>query len=208
MRDRQRLLIGPWNHGGMARGNPIGDYDFGMRATGAVHRRGRHPTALVRPLAARHRQRHRRREPPVRLFVMGANVGGTSRSGRSRAPTGRSGILHSGGRANTLNGDGALSRESPAQRAARFVRLQPAQPRADAWAAASAATPSSRSAAPTISAPIEAREDVLVYTTPPLEQPVEVTGPVKLILHASTARPTPTGRRNSSMSRPAATRAT
>ncbi len=38
---------------------------------------------------------------------------------------------------------------------------------------------------------VEEREDVLVYSTPPLEQDVEVTGPVKLILWAaSSARDT------------------
>jgi len=34
--------------------------------------------------------------------------------------------------------------------------------------------------------PVEAREDVLVYTTPPLEHDVEVTGPVVVHLFAST----------------------
>jgi hypothetical protein len=38
---------------------------------------------------------------------------------------------------------------------------------------------------------VEEREDVLVYSTPPLEQDTEVTGPVKLVLWAaSTARDT------------------
>ncbi len=35
--------------------------------------------------------------------------------------------------------------------------------------------------------PVEAREDVLVYTSEPMEQPVNVTGPVKVILHASSS---------------------
>jgi uncharacterized protein len=34
---------------------------------------------------------------------------------------------------------------------------------------------------------VEAREDVLVYTSPPLEQELEVTGPLKVILHASSS---------------------
>ena len=39
--------------------------------------------------------------------------------------------------------------------------------------------------------PNEYRPDVLVYTTPPLEQEVEVTGPVKMVLYAaSSARDT------------------
>ena len=35
--------------------------------------------------------------------------------------------------------------------------------------------------------PISARQDVLVYSTPPLEQPVTVVGPIKVILHVSTS---------------------
>ena len=34
---------------------------------------------------------------------------------------------------------------------------------------------------------IEAREDVLCYTTLPLERPVEVTGPIELVLHVSSS---------------------
>jgi len=36
---------------------------------------------------------------------------------------------------------------------------------------------------------IEARPEVLTYTTPPLEQDLEVTGPIRLILHVSTTVP-------------------
>jgi hypothetical protein len=36
---------------------------------------------------------------------------------------------------------------------------------------------------------VEEREDVLVYSTAPLGQEVEVTGPVKLILHAASSAP-------------------
>ena len=34
---------------------------------------------------------------------------------------------------------------------------------------------------------VEAREDVLCYSTPALEQPVEVTGPITLVLYASSS---------------------
>jgi putative CocE/NonD family hydrolase len=36
---------------------------------------------------------------------------------------------------------------------------------------------------------IEARSDVLVYSTPPLTEDVEVTGPVRLVLHVATTAP-------------------
>ena len=35
--------------------------------------------------------------------------------------------------------------------------------------------------------PVEARPDVLVYTTPPMEQDTEVTGPITVTLYASTS---------------------
>jgi len=35
--------------------------------------------------------------------------------------------------------------------------------------------------------PVEARRDVLVYSTPPLEQPVTVAGPVEVVLHVSSS---------------------
>jgi hypothetical protein len=35
--------------------------------------------------------------------------------------------------------------------------------------------------------PVEGRDDVLVYSTPPLEQPLEVTGPVTLCLFVSSS---------------------
>ena len=37
--------------------------------------------------------------------------------------------------------------------------------------------------------PLEARRDVLVYTSPPLERPLEVIGPVEAILYVSSSAP-------------------
>ena len=48
---------------------------------------------------------------------------------------------------------------------------------------------SARTAAPSTAPPIERRDDVLVFSTPPLEQDVEVTGPIKLVLYAATDGP-------------------
>ena len=36
---------------------------------------------------------------------------------------------------------------------------------------------------------VETRDDVLVYTTPPLDQPLEITGPVRVELWAATSAP-------------------
>ena len=37
--------------------------------------------------------------------------------------------------------------------------------------------------------PVEMRADVLCYTSPPLEENLEVTGPIKVVLHAATDGP-------------------
>jgi putative CocE/NonD family hydrolase len=187
VRDRQRLLIGPWNHGGLARGNPIGDYDFGMRATGAViDADGIQLRWFDRQL--RGIEGNAERESPVRLFVMGSNQWRDEQEWPLARTDWQEWFLHSGGRANSLNGDGALSRESPASEPPDSYVYNPRNP------------------VPTLGGGLccnavftmggaydqrstEAREDVLVYTTPPLDQAVEVTGPVKLILRASSSAP-------------------
>jgi uncharacterized protein len=187
VRDRQRLLIGPWNHGGLARGNPIGDYDFGMRATGAViDADGIQLRWFDRQL--RGIEGNAERESPVRLFVMGSNQWRDEQEWPLARTDWQEWFLHSGGRANSLNGDGALSRESPAGEPPDSYVYNPRNP------------------VPTLGGGLccnavftmggaydqrstEAREDVLVYTTLPLDQAVEVTGPVKLILRASSSAP-------------------
>jgi putative CocE/NonD family hydrolase len=91
--------------------------------------------------------------------------------------------LHSGGKANSVKGDGFLSLGGPEKHspADQFV-YDPENPvptlggqistHADVWG------PKDRRS-------IQAREDVLVYTTRPLEKDLEVTGPVELRLYAS-----------------------
>lgn len=185
LRDRQRLLLGPWNHGGMGRGNPIGAYDFGVRSTGPlIDADGVQLAWFDRWL--RGIDNGADRQAPVRLFVMGSNQWRDEQEWPLARTDWQGWYLHSGGRANTLHGDGALSRESPGNEPPDSYVYNPRNP------------------VPTIGGglccnnvftnggaydqrPVEAREDVLVYSTPPLDEPVEVTGPVKLILHASSS---------------------
>ncbi len=187
VRDRQGLVVGPWNHGGMVRGNPIGAYDFGMRSTGAV----------IDADAAQLRWYDRwlrsiengvDREPPIRLFVMGSNQWRDEHEWPLARTDWQEWFLHSGGKANSLNGDGALSRESPASEPPDAYVYNPRNPVPTMGGGLCCNAVVSQGGAYDQRA-VEAREDVLVYTTPPLEQPVEVTGPGKLILHASSSAP-------------------
>ena len=95
-------------------------------------------------------------------------------------------FLHSAGKANSLGGNGTLSTSAPAQRepSDQYV-YDPANPVptvggplcCDSNTGARAARP----------ARVEARDDVLVYSTPPLAQDTEVTGPVSVELFAKSS---------------------
>ncbi len=65
-------MIGPWNHGGMAAGNPIGEFDFGVRSTGAyIDAEGMQIAWYDKWL--RGMETDLDNQPPVRLFTMGIN---------------------------------------------------------------------------------------------------------------------------------------
>jgi putative CocE/NonD family hydrolase len=117
------------------------------------------------------------RERAVRIFVMnrGWRVEDEWPLARTRNTLF---FLHSGGRANTLNGDGVLSLDPPSAEPPDNFSYDPTDP------------------VPTVGAQgihdhrrVETRSDVLIYSTPPLEEEIEVTGPVKLILFAASSAP-------------------
>jgi putative CocE/NonD family hydrolase len=94
-------------------------------------------------------------------------------------------FLGSGGAANSAAGDGTLNTIAPsAPAAADFYVYDPLDPVPTTGGAmiGSAAGIARQN-------DVEARHDVLVYTTPSLNQDMEVTGPISLILYVSTSAP-------------------
>ncbi len=183
-RNGQRLLIGPWIHSGSAPA-VSGEYNFGTRAAAA---------AIDLPGAfLRYYDHHLKGEDngvadeqPVRIFVMGINEWRYEDAWPLERAEAVRYYLHSGGRANTLNGDGALNPESPADEPPDVFVYNPIDP-----------VPTSGGGLccdPAFMAPgafdqrsIETRSDVLVYSTPPMERDTEVTGPISVTLYASTS---------------------
>jgi putative CocE/NonD family hydrolase len=123
---------------------------------------------------------------PVRLFVMGANQWRNETDWPLPRARQLSYFLHSGGKANSVGGDGTLSSSAPHSESSDHYVYDPAKP------------------VPTVGGPlccdsshlepgardqrqVEARDDVLVYSTPALEQDLEVTGPVSAELFASSS---------------------
>jgi putative CocE/NonD family hydrolase len=128
--------------------------------------------------------------PPVKVFVMGSNQWREAREWPPEQARERDFYLESAGGANTLAGDGALGeRPDPKsfrrQAADRFV-FDPRDP-APTLGGAVCCNPRIFPWGPMDQRPVEQRRDVLVYTTAPLRQDLEVIGPVKVVLYVSTS---------------------
>lgn len=170
----QKLIMGPWIHG--LGGRTVGQLDFGPQAVvdlAALYQRwlDRWVKGIANGID---------REPPVRIFVMGENAWRDENEWPLARAAARELFLAAGGAANSLYGHGAL-RPEPADGADadRYV-YNPDNPVPTLGGGVS-----HPAGGPTDHAPIERRDDVLVYTGKALDQPLEVTGPVKIILFAS-----------------------
>lgn len=129
------------------------------------------------------------REPPVMLFVIGIDRWRAEADWPLPGTQYRPYCLHSAGRANTLHGDGTLSDEPPGDEPPDVYLYNPLRP--VLTVGGQILMPGGNANGPRDQRAVEMRDDVLVYSTPVLERPVEVTGPIELRLFvASSARDT------------------
>jgi hypothetical protein len=120
----------------------------------------------------------------VKIFVMGANAWRDESDwppARARTTTY---YLHSGGRANSLRGDGTLSTTAPQAEKADSFLYDPANP-VPTIGGLLCCDAVHLPPGPRDQRPAEARDDVLVYSTPPFVDDTEVTGKVTVDLYAS-----------------------
>jgi putative CocE/NonD family hydrolase len=186
-RANQRLLIGPWNHSGMRSGNPIGSVDFGVHSTGAdIDIDGLHLRWYDHWL--RGLDNGVEDDPPVRVFVMGANRWRTAQDWPLPGTDWQEWYLHSAGSANSLNGNGELSRDVPTSEPTDSYVYNPLNPTPTMGGGLCCNAVFSLGGS-FDQREVEKREDVLVYTSAPLEQELEVVGPLKVILYASSSAP-------------------
>jgi putative CocE/NonD family hydrolase len=123
---------------------------------------------------------------PVKIFVMGENKWRNEENWPLERAKETRYYLHSDGKANTAAGSGSLTAAAAGKEATDSYIYDPANP------------------VPTVGGPlccdavhlapgprdqkdVESRPDVLVYSTPPLEKELEVTGPVTLDLYAKSS---------------------
>jgi hypothetical protein len=125
-------------------------------------------------------------ETPVKLFIMGKNVWREEDEWPLTRARNTRFYLHSQGKANSLSGDGTLSTSEPMSAHADQFAYDPADPVPTRGGPLCC---DSEHVAPGVfdQRPVEARSDVLVYSTPPLEEDLEVTGPVSVELYASSS---------------------
>ena len=180
---QSKLLLGPWAHGVFT--NPIGEIDFGFASGAAlidlridfVSLQLRWFDTFLKGIDT-----GMLNEAPIKLFVMGANVWRDENEWPLARAVETRYYLHSQGHANTLSGDGTLSTGTPQAEPADSYVYDPHKPvitRGGALLMAPEFRPG-----PFDQRPVENREDVLVYSTPVLEQDVEVTGPISVHLWA------------------------
>ncbi len=176
-KNKQWLIVGPWDHQCTnTREQRLGPIDFGPGAEVDLPDLERQWLAAV--------LRGQGRPPaPVRLFVMGRNEWRDEQEWPLARTQWTRYYLASDGHANTRHGGGRLRRaQEPADDAPPDTfSYDPADP----VPFISGHESSSQIGGPDDYAAIEERPDVLVYSTDALETDTELTGPVKLVLYAS-----------------------
>ncbi|MGD1034546.1 MAG: CocE/NonD family hydrolase [Candidatus Dormibacteria bacterium] len=176
-RHGQRLLMGPWGHQ-VNDSRTVGDVDFGPEAV--IDLNGH----VLRFLDEHLRDRPADGGKPVRIFVMGANEWRDEDAWPPPDVTATTLHLHGGGRANSLFGDGTLSPDPPGDEPPDQWIHDPADPVPYPTGASSR-----QIGGPDDCAGVQARSDVLVYTTDPFDEPIDIIGPVRLIAHVETSAP-------------------
>ena len=127
-------------------------------------------------------------EPPIRIFVMGENKWRVENEWPLARTKHTPFYLHSGGAANSLRGDGELSPVGPEAEPVDSYVYDPRNPVPTRGGGLCCWQPALPSGAYD-QREVEARPDVLVYTTPPLQEDVEVTGQLEVHLWAATNAP-------------------
>jgi uncharacterized protein len=177
-RNGARLVVGPWAHGSTY--GPYPDHSFDLFAPADA--------IDVAELQLRFFARHLRgdangldEEPPVRIFVMGENRWRDEDDWPPPRAAETPWYLRAGGR---------LAREPPADEPPDEFVYDPQEPAPTIGGPTSLpARMMKPNSGPLDQRRLEERADVLVYTSEPLQEPLDVTGPLALRLHAATTAP-------------------
>jgi len=118
-------------------------------------------------------------EPPVKYFLMGANKWCIAQQWPLEEVSFTRYHIHSGGRANSLLGDGLLTTDPPVDEPYDQYNYDPENPVLFPLGDFENVILDQRV--------VERRDDVLVYTTLPLEEDINVVGPIRAQIFASSS---------------------
>ncbi|MBM7572911.1 CocE/NonD family hydrolase [Aquibacillus albus] len=182
----QKLIIGPWGHGMV--GSELGERTFGVHSS-------THSIDGKNDLTSLHIQwfNHWLKEEDeplvtnddaVKLFVMGINEWRSEKEWPLTRTEYRKYHFHSDGQANTHVESGYLNTTTPANEQPDQFIHDPVNP--VPTHGGGTLFYNGRNAGPRDQRLIGQRDDVVTYTSQPVEEPLEVTGSAKVVLWAST----------------------
>ena len=182
-RDGQRLLVGPWAHAATSPEGKIGDVVFGEQAVLDMNA----TIAKWGDFALKGIKNEFAGDAPVRIFIMGDNVWRDEKEFPLARTQYTKYYLRSNKGANSAGGDGELSTKPPGKEKRDIYEYDPQNPTptiGGRLCCGAAIQPG-----PFDQRPNESRPDVLVFSTPPLDRDLEVTGYITAELYASTSAP-------------------
>ncbi len=174
-RSGTRMIIGPWAHGA------VGSKDIGKEAKSM---------AMFRDMFMidwfdywmKGEQNGVESMAPVRIYVMGKNVWRDEKEWPLARTEWVDWYLHSQGKANTALGNGWLSAEKPGFESTDEFKYDPQNP--VMTLGGNNLMENEGAEEQTLN---EKREDVLVFTSAPVKEELEITGPLKVVLFASSS---------------------
>ncbi|WP_174727574.1 CocE/NonD family hydrolase [Mesobacillus harenae] len=175
----QKLVMGPWSHGMFSKN--VGEVDFGPNAEWRVKLADLHQRWFEYWL--KDMDHSIEQEAPIQIFVMGENCWRNENEWPLKRTEYVKWYLHSSGNANTMNGNGVLSKTHPIIEPEDSFDYNPINP---VPSKGGNILPLGMNPGARDQREIEEREDVLVYTSEPLEVNLEITGPLLVKLWAST----------------------
>jgi putative CocE/NonD family hydrolase len=181
-RRNQRLIIGPWTHMNFSGSFPEREFGWGG-SSAAIDLPGIHLRWFDRWL--KDVDNGIDQEPPVMIFVMGVDEWRNEADWPLLDTLYRPYYLHSWGQASVLHGDARLSVEPPGDEPPDLYLYNPLRP--VPTVGGQVILPGGNAMGPRDQREVELRDDVLAYSSPVLDRPVEVTGPIELCLFVASS---------------------
>jgi putative CocE/NonD family hydrolase len=172
-RESQFLLVGPWTHSQTYLGGALELNDMKFTGSSVVDTKALHLAFFDVYLKGSTSDFD---FPPARIYVTGSNEWRDLTEYPPAEVESRRLYLHSGGRANSLAGDGVLSWEAPGDEPSDSYAYDPGNPVPSAIGDEDLAIDHR---------PIQRRDDVLVFTTEELADDLEIIGKVFVYLYAA-----------------------